>query len=276
MIPSPQRCRTVSTGPARGTPCRRRAHKSVRVDVRSRGGILAAALDLVLPRTCAGCDRPGEPICTTCRADLAALALERLAPVAPHPAPSGWPGCSGTIRYEGVSARLMKAFKDGGRRDLADPLARLLADAVASEVGALATRTTGPVLLVPIPSAPAAVRERGERPTRVLARRVARELGPGVVVAPLLSMTRSTVDQAGLGRAERQDNLRGAMRVRRPEQVAGRACVLLDDVLTSGATLSEGRRALCAAGAARVGMAVCMVTPRRSIGASLPFRRPAD
>ena len=245
-------------------------------------GLIAAAVDLVLPHTCAGCGSPGGVICEQCRQELAALAMVERGLVAPSPIPAGWPGCTGTLRYEGVSARLMKAFKDGDRRDLAGPLGRLLADAVQRELSsapfAHGPRVEGrrPVLLVPIPSSPAAVRQRGDRPMLILTRRVTRILGPAVVVAPVLSMARGTADQAALGRSARQDNLRSAMRVGRPESVRGRECVLVDDVLTSGATLAEGRRALLTAGAARVGMAVCMVTPRRSPGPALPFRAPSD
>lgn len=245
-------------------------------------GLLAAAADLVLAHTCAGCGIPGAAICERCRQELAALALTELGAVAPSPIPPGWPGCTGTLRYEGVSARLMKAFKDGDRRDLADPLGRLLADAVRRELASPhcahdhTSDGRSAVLLVPIPSSPAAVRHRGDRPTLILTRRVVRILGPGVAAAPVLSMARGTADQAALGRSARQDNLRSAMRVNHPEAVRERECVLVDDVLTSGATLAEGRRALLAAGAARVGMAVCMVTPRRSPRRALPFLRPAD
>lgn len=238
---------------------------------------VAAAIDLVLPGTCAGCDLPGPAVCVRCRAELADLALADPGPVTPVPRPADWPGCTGTVQYAGVSARLMKAFKDGDRLDLGDLLGRLLTDAVRRQV-TMSPFDPGrrPVLLVPIPSDPAAVRRRGERPTRLLARRAAHALGPAVSVVPALSMARRTQDQAGLDREQRLDNLRGAMRVRSPRTVRGQDCVLVDDVLTSGATLSEGRRALLAAGAARVGMSVCMVTPRRSSPSALPFRRPAD
>lgn len=238
---------------------------------------MAAAVDLVLPGTCAGCDAPGSSLCGPCRAELADLALADTGRVAPVPPPDGWPGCTGTLRYEGMSARVMKAFKDGDRLDLVDLLGRLLTDAVRREVTAPPFDPgRRPVLLVPIPSAPAAVRRRGHRPTQLLARRAARALGPGVSVAPVLTMSRRTQDQAGLDREHRLDNLRDAMRVRSERTVLGRDCVLVDDVLTSGATLGEGRRALLTAGAAHVGMAVCMVTPRRSPALDLPFRRSAD
>lgn len=197
-------------------------------------------------------------------------------PVTPSPSPPGWPGCAATVRYDGVSARLVRAFKDGDRRDLLDPLARLLAEAVDRSLAGLGGQGALPVVMVPVPSAPAAIRRRGDSPTVLLARRCEQLLGPGLVCLPVLRMARGTADQAGLGRGGRLANLEGAMRVTRPERVRGRCCVLVDDVLTSGATLSEGRRALLAAGAARVLLAVAMATPRRSPVRGLPFRAGAD
>lgn len=238
------------------------------------GSVLAAAGDLVLPGTCAGCGRPGRAVCLDCRRALCHLAVPHLGPVAPHPVPPGWPGCHATLRYEGVAARLARAFKDEDRRDLADVLARLLADAVrraASQGGA-----PGEILVVPVPSSPAAIRRRGDRPMLVLAGRAARLLGAGAAVEPGLRVRRGTADQAGLGRAARLANLDGAMTTPRPHRVRRRHVVLVDDVLTSGATLTEGRRALLAAGAARVDLAVVMVTPRRSVTRGLPFRSRAD
>lgn len=238
-------------------------------------GALVAAGELVLPRTCAGCDRPGATLCTHCRAELCELALPTMEPVAPHPVPTGWPGCSGALRYSGLAARLVHAFKDGERRDLADLLGLLLADGVRRALSR-APRAPGPVLVVPVPSSPATVRRRGDRPTLLLARRAVRALGPEVAVAPVLTMRRGTADQAALDRAGRQANLAGAMTTTGPARVRGRHCVLVDDVLTSGATLSEGRRALLAAGASRVDLAVVMVTPRRVAGTGLPFRTCPD
>lgn len=240
------------------------------------GSVLAAAGDLVLPRTCAGCDRSGVTVCAGCRRALCDLAVPVLGPVAPHPVPPGWPGCHATIRYAGVAARLARAFKDEDRRDLVDVLGRLLADAVRRAVSEGASgRPAGPghpVIVVPVPSSPAAIRRRGDRPMLLLAGRAARLLGPGVVVQAGLGLRRGTADQAGLDRAARLANLDGAMTTRRPHRIRGQHVVLVDDVLTSGATLTEGRRALLEAGASRVDLAVAMVTPRRSPTPGLPFR----
>lgn len=272
----PTRALPTHSSPARPGPAPE-AGQSRSMALASRLGPLHAALDLVLTRTCAACNLPGEVICAACRQDLAALALGELGRVAPQPVPAGWPGCTGTVSYAGVAARLVRAFKDGDRRDLARPLGRLLADAVRREVTSVPfapDRRT--VRVVPIPSSPAAVRQRGDRPTVLLAREVTRALGPAVRLTPALGMARGTADQAGLDRSGRQANLRAAMSVGRPQVVRGHDCVLVDDVLTSGATLAEGRRALLEAGAAHVGMAVCAVTPRRFPARDLPLPGPTD
>lgn len=242
-------------------------------------GPLSAAVDLVLSRTCAGCSTPGDVICPACRRELADLALPDLGPVAPRPVPSGWPGCTGVLRYEGVASRLARAVKDEGRRDLVPPLGRLLADAVERTVRA-PSFAGGVITIVPVPSAPAAVRSRGDQPMALLARHAARCLDVDATVRPVLRASRRTLDQARLTRTQRAANLSGAMRVADPAGVRGRPCLLVDDVLTSGATLAEGRRVLRAAGAAHVGMAVLMVTARRHppsrSGEDLPFAHVDD
>lgn len=210
-------------------------------------------------------------MCTSCRRALSELALPALGPVAPRPVPPSWPGCHGTVSYEGVAARLARAFKDEDRRDLVDVLGRLLADAVFRATPELA-HGEAPVLVVPVPSSPAAVRRRGDRPMHLLADRATRLLGPGATVETGLRVRRGTADQAGLDRAARLANLDGAMVAHRPHRLRGKHIVLVDDVLTSGATLTEGRRALLEAGAARVDLAVAMVTARRSAARGLPFR----
>jgi len=78
---------------------------------------------------------------------------------------------------------------------------------------------------------------------------------PSVVPAMgtgVLERTRTAAPQAGLGRRERESNIRGVFTVRRPEQVDGRDILLVDDVITTGATAAECARVLLASGAARV------------------------
>jgi predicted amidophosphoribosyltransferase len=101
------------------------------------------------------------------------------------------------------------------------------------------------------------MRVRGYDPVRLLLARTR----PPVPVAAGLSIVRRTRDQAGLGASERERNLRGAMRGGR--RLAGRRVLLVDDVLTTGATLREAARAATAAGAAVAGAVVLARVPKR-------------
>jgi predicted amidophosphoribosyltransferase len=155
--------------------------------------------------------------------------------------------------WDGAVRRLVLAFKERGRGGLVGVLGAALAEAVrALDVG------SGPLSLVPVPSRPAARRERGQDPTARLAAaaaRAGRRGGRPVQVAPVLSHVRTVRDQTGLSAAARRANLAGAMRAARfgalPTTV-----VLLDDVSTTGATLAEAARALRVAGIVPLGAVV--------------------
>ncbi|MFZ0160802.1 MAG: phosphoribosyltransferase family protein, partial [Kineosporiaceae bacterium] len=117
----------------------------------------------------------------------------------------------------------------------------------------------------PVPSARSAVRRRGEDVVHGLARRAAATLtrsGTWCVAAPLLKQARVTADQAGLGAAERAQNVRGAFAVGSRAVPTG-VCVVVDDVLTTGASAAESVRSLRAAGAQVAGVATVCATPRR-------------
>ncbi|MFV2172424.1 phosphoribosyltransferase family protein [Actinomadura sp. LOL_016] len=120
------------------------------------------------------------------------------------------------------------------------------------------------VWVVWVPSGRRALRRRGRDATgevvRVAVRRLRAE-GVAVRAVDALRQRRRVADQAGLTAARRAANLRGAIEVRAP--VAGRRVVLVDDVVTTGASLSEAARALRAAGAELVGAATVAMTPRR-------------
>lgn len=218
-----------------------------------------AGLDLVLPSTCAGCGSPGVMLCGTCRGELFAAVLPPAA-ICPSPPPPGWPGCRAVLRYDGVVARLVRDAKDGGRRDLLPVLGRVLADGVSRACDDLVGRDA---LLVAAPSARSTRRRRGDSPVEEMTRHAARALDRAASAAPVLRVVRPVRDQAGLGGHERHRNLDGAMALAGGRSVRDRSCVVVDDVVTSGATMAEARRVLLAGGAREVALASLAATPRR-------------
>ncbi|BAJ28728.1 MULTISPECIES: phosphoribosyltransferase family protein [Kitasatospora] len=231
---------------------------------------VAALLDLLLPARCAGCGSGLGGLCPLCRALLAGTAA---GPAGPHRPPPGLPPVHAAAPYAGPVRHLLLAHKERGALRLAAPLGGALAAAVRSATGAGAA----PLLLVPVPSARAATRARGHDPTLRLARAAARELrrgGIATLVAPVLRHSRPVADQAGLGAAERHRNLDGALAVpaRLAGPLAGHRLVLVDDLVTTGASLAEAARALRAAGCPPRAAATVAATARRGAG---PGRRGA-
>jgi predicted amidophosphoribosyltransferase len=207
--------------------------------------VLDALIDLVLPRSCAGCEAGGVALCDGCRALLGSGA--RL--VRPTPCPVGLPAVAACLPYEGVAQRLLLAHKEHGQLHLTRPLGQALG--LAARVHDLPSA----LVVCPVPSSPKAVRQRGHDHALRLAG--AAGLGP---VRRLLRPARRVADQSGLSTAQRALNLRGAL-VAVPG--AGPPVLVVDDVITSGATLVEATRALTAAGHDVVGAAVVAATTRR-------------
>ncbi len=220
----------------------------------------AALLDLVLDGGCAGCSRPGAALCPACRAGLAAPA--RLA--WPIPSPPSLPEPWAVTSYDGAVRAAVIAHKEDGRVALARHLGIALARSVLAgqaDIGAVG------LTLVPVPSRRSAVRARGHDPTRRLARVAAQTLrrdGHDVRVLPVVRVGRRLTDQAGLDAASRAANLAGALVVpgRLAALVAGSTVVVVDDVITTGASAAETARALDAAGAAVARVAVVAATTR--------------
>jgi predicted amidophosphoribosyltransferase len=168
----------------------------------------------------------------------------------------------------------VNAFKDRGLAELAGPLGTALALAVAVAAVAVPERR-GPLLLVPVPSSRTALRTRGRDHVRELADRAVIELGRAGLPAaqlPLLGRSGRIRDSAGLSAFQRRANLAGTF-VPRPDVgpvPAGALLILVDDVVTSGATLTEAAAALTSAvgtGRPPVLAAVVAATPRRPSGA---------
>ncbi len=203
----------------------------------------ADAFALLFPVDGAGCGEPDVALCDACRDALApAVRCDRLA--------SGLPVWSG-LPFQGVAARVIRALKQDGRTALARPLATPLRVAVAE-----ATASVGGVdAIVPVPTSKAAFRRRGFRVVELVARRA------GVGTERLLLPARRVADQRGLGLDARRANVTGSMRAR---DMTARRVLVLDDVVTTGATLDEAARALRAAGAEVVGGVCVARTPRHA------------
>jgi ComF family protein len=205
------------------------------------------ALDLALPAVCPGCGVEGPPLCPRCR-----VAVEsRLALAAGTPLGLGEGPPAPLLQLEwcapfsGVTRRALHALKYTGERRLARPLGEIVA-----------TRWTragaGGDILVPVPVHTGRRRERGYDQAELIAAEAAAVLA--LPWLPALARTRATDPQYRLDRRRRAANVRDAFAVR-PEArraIDGRWMVVVDDVVTTGATLTASAFALLAAGATAV------------------------
>lgn len=222
-------------------------------------GVGAALADLVLPRTCAGCAVPGAVLCRSC-----AGLLTRPHLATPRRFPDGFPPTVAAGAYAGPVRPALLAFKERGRAELARPLGAALAIAVAAVTGAVPGR--GPVVLVPVPSSRTALRTRGRDHVRELTGQAVVELraaGRPVTASRLLRRRGRVRDSARLTAVQRRANLAGTFDVAGP--VPAGVLVLVDDVVSSGATLTEAAAVLARAtrpGDPPVLAAVVAATPR--------------
>lgn len=205
---------------------------------------LADAAALAFPVDCAGCGDPDIALCAECRTALVPTVGRReLA--------SGLTVWSG-LRFDSVAARVIRTLKEEGRTSLALPLADALGGAVQACMQETGTYGPVPVTLVTVPTSRAAFRRRGFRVIDTIAHR------GGLPTARLLLPARATADQRALGREARRGNVEGSQRAR---DAAARRVVILDDVVTTGATIEEAARALRLAGAVVMGAATVAATP---------------
>lgn len=195
----------------------------------------------MLPVACGGCGSPRTELCEECAAGLAAGPRR----VRPAPEPGGLPVVHAAAPYENAVRAMLLAHKERGALGLAGVLGGALAAAVRAGAG----HGGGGVLLVPVPSARRATAGRGHDPVRRIAAVAAAELRRGGTPAGVLAVLRqrrAVADQAGLGARDRRTNLAGALVVaeggRRLLGVGG--VVLVDDLLTTGASLAEAARAV--------------------------------
>lgn len=236
-------------------------------------GYLGQTAELFFPRVCASCWSYGESmegaraLCSLCDrlVRLATLAVEPTS-VAYTRLPVYTAG-----RYEYELARCILAFKEGGRTDLEPYLVSALTRTFIALLDELVTGNEpvgGPLYLVPLPSSKAATRRRGYAPAPLLATALSHALReqwylrvlPALEPVPPWQRKLAGHDvgaQKTLGRYERQRAMHGKLRLGKPllhtvgrhYSVRGVPCVLVDDVVTTGASLAEAQRVLVEAGA---------------------------
>jgi competence protein ComFC len=225
-------------------------------------GLKRAALDLLFPKWCLGCGREGNYLCPACREQLTAIVPPACA-ICGRPLAGGGPcpNCAGlALATDGIRApflfgglirRAVHEFKYNNLRGLAPVLASFLNDYVR-ENGIQAD------VLVPVPLHQRRLRERGYNQAALLARELGRLTG-GPVMNDVLVRTRHTAPLARTADVEdRRARVRHAFAAR-GGRVTGKSVILIDDVSTSGATMSAAAAALKAAGAATVsGLAVAL------------------
>ncbi len=218
--------------------------------------LITGALDLLFPPKCALCGvEAPEPVCEDCRGKMALLG-------APFCRKCGLPADGAVARclqcrqyYTFDSARSAGWHEEGlreaihllkyqGRRGLAKPLARIMAESRAGQgISAEA--------IVPVPLHRSRLRSRGFNQSELLARELS--VSYGIPVLPnALIRRRDTPPQVGRSAEERLESLRDAFEVRHPERVAGLNLLVIDDVFTTGSTASEVSRTLKLSGAGRI------------------------
>lgn len=192
-------------------------------------------------RSCwSGIKQYSGPACPLCSNPLASTSADICGECLKNPPPFSKAHCYAL--YEGVLAKALHRFKFGGIRRLHKPLSAFLLTFDLSEADAL----------VPVPLSASGLRKRGFNQSLLLAGRLSHGKGVPVVVDGLIKI-RDTLPQIGLTAPKRRANLRGAFAAR--ESFGGMNLVLVDDVVTTGATAAECTRVLMGAGALSVRVA---------------------
>lgn len=218
---------------------------------------------LFLPARCLCCGRAVRPERLFCPGCVPALPKEPLSREFPLPG-GGSLAVAACFPYEKGFRRTLHRLKFQEERALARPLGTLMAEA-ASSLGEEFDGVTW------VPMSPQKLRRRGYNQSELLAKAVAKELG--LPAWNLLEQVRETDTQHSLTRAQRADNVRGAYRAK--SAALGKRLLLVDDIVTTGATLRACAQGLYGAGAQKV-CAVCAANTAFSRREELPPAEPEE
>ena len=198
--------------------------------------VITELFDLLIPTRCAVCDRSGSELCEECKAVLVGV------------------GYSSRIddleiwflsEYSEELSKLLAAFKEKGQASLAKAIANAMAKAQ------IKPKFDGQTFLIPVPSSTQNYRKRGYQPALLIANHLAAK-DRNLQVRNSLYFEKRVVDQASLDAKQRRINVQGAMRSERI--IEGVSCLIVDDVITTGATALEAARSLRDSGAKVLGV----------------------
>ncbi|NEG96126.1 ComF family protein [Bifidobacterium sp. SMB2] len=208
------------------------------MDDNEPGTLLRLIRDIMLPRGCAGCDAPDERLCATCAAGF----RRRVVRAVPATMCSsgrvlacGW--------YRGGVRRAILRWKDHGDEEITPDLASMMRERARNGAVEQLVDADRRVVVVPVPSSPKSLRRRGRSHVVPLARAVCAHLtscGLDAVVMPALSITGVQAKSVQRSRpGQRAARLSGHIHVRNPETLRGGQILLVDDIVTTGATIRQ-------------------------------------
>lgn len=205
--------------------------------------LLDALLDLLFPPRCCGCRARGALLCASCRRACRPVAAATNQALHRRVNSPFLASTAGAYHFEGVVREALHALKYARRARLAGPLGSLLIAYAQSHSLAIDA-------IVPVPLHPERERQRGFNQAALLAAPLARAIGVPLLTDSLVR-TRNTARQADLGREQRRANVHAAFAWRAAGVPPARLLVI-DDVITTGATVAAAAQALCQAGAREV------------------------
>lgn len=226
--------------------------------------LLRGILDLLYPPRCEACGRlRRDPLCQECRAqvELVKRPLCEICGESFDPRAQAAPRCQrcrssrkpfsiarSAAHYHGPLADAIRRFKYHGQIVLGKPLGSIMLEALAGAASDLDPTTLD--VVCPVPLHASRQRERGFNQSQLLAGEISEAIGKPV--RSLLERTRATAPQVDLPARSRAGNVRGAFAPKGQTEIARQTVLLIDDLFTTGATLTECARALRRAGAAEV------------------------
>lgn len=198
-------------------------------------------LNTLFPPYCLGCKQRGKLLCGSCLDSLPSAPAER--------------GALALFNYEHPLVRkIIWKFKYSGLKSLAVELSPLLKQLILEEVSERRSFSPHKILVMPVPLSPGRSRERGYNQAALLSEALVRLLPDDLIYMPdVLLKIKDTPTQVSMKtRAARLENLIGAFKVVEPEKIKNRSVLLIDDVLTTGATIMTAREELIKNGASEV------------------------